>query len=72
MGRRVHLSTDDFHTLELEKERLRVSYGLRVSEAQVLSILLAHHRLNLRRAAEQDDARDVLAWLWRKRDDEAD
>lgn len=74
MARRLslELSESERKTVDLEVARLEAMHGVKITPAQFISILIEQHRLKLRLASEREDAADVLAWLWRKKDGEED
>lgn len=68
----VKLSDSEESTINREIARLKAAYGIRITPTQLVSILIEQHRMKLQIASEQEDAADVLAWLWRRDDAEGE
>lgn len=63
MTRRITLDLNPDHSrfLSQEKSRLRIQYGLKVNEQDILRTLVEQHRLRVLHSAEEDES---IIWYY--------
>lgn len=60
----VNICRSHMQFLKQEQKRLKLQYGLNVSQAEIVEILIEQHKLRVMQVGDEDP--DSLIWFYRK------